>query len=120
MLNEKRIQECRFLLLNAKGNILNRVMTLSRSLRSEPQVRDEADLLADQLNETQALSHISRLRTQLLEIELALAKIERGQYGICEETAEWIEEKRLLSIPWTRFSTEGAEIHERMTQAVRF
>jgi DnaK suppressor protein len=48
----------------------------------------------------------------LIEIEFALARIENGQYGVCEETEEFIEHERLLAIPWTRFSIEGAEIRE--------
>ena len=53
------------------------------------------------------------MRNQLLEIEFALARIENGEFGICEETNEPIEEQRLLTIPWTRLSIEGAEIRER-------
>ena len=47
-----------------------------------------------------------------MEIEMALGRIERGSYGICEETEEPIELERLLTIPWTRLSIEGAEIRE--------
>lgn len=54
----------------------------------------------------------SRLREQLIEIEFALARIENGNFGICEETSEPIEIERLLAIPWTRLSIEGAEIRE--------
>jgi DnaK suppressor protein len=39
--------------------------------------------------------------------------MENGSYGTCEETGEDIEEKRLLAIPWTRLSLEGAEVRER-------
>jgi DnaK suppressor protein len=43
---------------------------------------------------------------------MALSRIESGTYGICEETEEQIEHERLLAIPWTRLSIEGAEIRE--------
>ncbi|MCM0605892.1 MAG: TraR/DksA C4-type zinc finger protein [Xanthomonadaceae bacterium] len=49
---------------------------------------------------------------QLREIDLALERIEQGTYGICEETEEEIEADRLMAIPWTRVSFEGAEIRE--------
>ena len=58
----------------------------------------------------------TRLRNQLFEIELALGKIEVGVYGVCEETEEPIEEERLLAIPWTRLSVEGAEIREDLSK----
>ena len=51
-----------------------------------------------------------RIRHLLMEIEPPM-RIERGQYGICEETEEPIETERLLAVPWTRL-IEGAEIRE--------
>ena len=38
--------------------------------------------------------------------------MEQGIFGICEETEEQIEIERLLALPWTRLSIEGAEIRE--------
>ncbi len=64
------------------------------------------------LAESEFLSMHERLRKQLMEIELALGRIEKGSYGVCEETDEPIEADRLLAIPWTRLSIEGAEIRE--------
>jgi len=49
-----------------------------------------------------------------MEIEMALGRIENGTYGICEETEEPIETDRLLAIPWTRLSIEGAELRESL------
>ncbi len=49
-----------------------------------------------------------------MEIEGALGRIEKGLYGVCEETEEIIEAERLLAIPWTRLSIEGAEIRESL------
>ena len=42
--------------------------------------------------------------------------MEQGTYGFCEETDEPIETERLLTIPWTRYSIEGAEIKEALTR----
>lgn len=64
------------------------------------------------LAESETLTLHERLRSQLLEIESALSRIENGTYGFCEETEEPIEADRLLAIPWTRLSIEGAEIRE--------
>ncbi len=50
----------------------------------------------------------------LLEIDYALARIENGKYGVCEETQELIETERLLALPQTRLSIEGAEIRESL------
>ena len=50
---------------------------------------------------------------QLREIDAAMGRIEDDEYGICEETEEPIEEERLLALPWTRLSVEGAELRDR-------
>ncbi|PIS10586.1 MAG: molecular chaperone DnaK, partial [Bdellovibrio sp. CG10_big_fil_rev_8_21_14_0_10_47_8] len=73
---------------------------------------DEIDQTVAQLAEHHFLVSQERVRRQLLEIEFALARIEAGQFGICEETQEPIEIDRLLAIPYTRLSIEGAEIRE--------
>jgi RNA polymerase-binding transcription factor DksA len=39
----------------------------------------------------------------LKEVRLALARIEGGTFGLCENGGEGIDEKRLEAIPWTRY-----------------
>ncbi|MGE3973351.1 MAG: TraR/DksA family transcriptional regulator [Bdellovibrionales bacterium] len=107
--------ECKRKLLEAKANILNRVKQGREALtNSEPEGGDEADQTARLLQESEFIANQERLRHNLLEIEMALSRIENGNYGICEETEELIEADRLLAIPWTRLSIEGAEIREAM------
>ena len=77
---------------------------------------DEADQTTAQLAENAFLVSQGRLRNQLLEIDYALARIENGAFGVCEETDETIEADRLLAIPWTRLSIEGAELREAMNK----
>lgn len=48
----------------------------------------------------------------LREIEVALRKIEDGSYGMCEESGEPIELKRLEKQPWARLSLHYAELEE--------
>ena len=73
---------------------------------------DEADQTMQLLAENDYLSTQERLKERLLEIEMALARIVEGRFGVCEETEELIEHERLLAIPWTRVSIEGAELRE--------
>ncbi len=108
------LEECKKRLLTAKMDILNRVKDARRDLQTEDRGGDEADQTVRVLAEAETLTLHERLRAQLLEIELALSRIENGTYGICEETEEPIERERLLAIPWTRLSIEGAEIRESM------
>ena len=106
------VAECKRRLLDAKTDLLNRVRQTRNDLHFEDKGGDEADQTVRILAEAETLSLQERLRSQLLEIELALSRIESGTYGICEETEEQIETDRLKAIPWTRLSIEGAEIRE--------
>jgi DnaK suppressor protein len=108
----KLVAECKRRLIAAKTDLLNRVRDARQELHFEDKGGDEADQTVRVLAEAETLSMHERLRSQLLEIELALSRIENGTYGICEETDEQIESDRLLAIPWTRLSIEGAEIRE--------
>ena len=112
-LSKELIQQCRQKLLLMKNDLLNR----SRHLRSEfaqndKNSGDEIDQTVAHLAEHNFLISQERIRVQLMEIEFALGRIESGQFGTCEETLEPIEKERLLAIPYTRLSIEGAEIRD--------
>jgi len=102
--------------MDAKQDILNRVRDRKDDLSSFDRGGDEADQTMRLLVESESLSQQERLRKQLIEIEFALARIEKGTYGLCEETEEIIEVERLLAIPWTRLSIEGAEHREAVSK----
>lgn len=112
--NMDLVHRCREKLLQTKAEILNRVETTRLQLNNDDRGGDEADQTVRVLAEGEVLRMHDRLRQQLVEIEMALGRIESGSYGICEETEEPIEADRLLAIPWTRLSIEGAEIRESM------
>lgn len=116
-ISEKLIAECRQKLLQSKQDILNRVKEARSNLDlNEEKGGDEGDQTVRVLAEQEFLSMHERLRSQLMEIESALARIENGSFGYCEETEEEIEPERLKAIPWTRLSIEGAEIRESMNK----
>lgn len=110
------IKECKTKLLSVKMELLNRVRESRSDFTFDEKGGDEADQTVRVLAEAEALTHHERMRHQLIEIESALARIESGAFGICEETEEPIEHDRLRAIPWTRLSIEGAEIRESMTK----
>ena len=116
-ISDKLVSECRGKLLQSKQDILNRVKEARSNLdQNEEKGGDEGDQTIRVLAEQEFLSMHERLRSQLMEIESALARIESGAYGYCEETDEEIEPERLRAIPWTRLSIEGAEIRESMNK----
>ena len=116
MMNGDLVEKCKSKLIETKADILNRIKEAKDAINNAEDHKggDEGDQTLRALAETEFLSMNERMRKQLMEIEMALARIESGTYGICEETEEQIEVDRLLAIPWTRLSIEGAEIRESM------
>jgi DnaK suppressor protein len=110
------IDECKQTLVQMKSDILNQLRSSHAELLEQDSGGDEADQSARQLAEHASLAQRERLRSRLLEIEFALARIEQGTFGICEETEEPIEVERLRALPYTRLSIEGAEIREAMSR----
>lgn len=117
-LDQQTVQECRKKLLLKRAEVHNRFQSARiQFIESDRRASgDEMDQTNQQLEEHSFLVNQDRLRTHLLEIEMALSRIENGMYGICEETQEPIEIDRLLAVPWTTLSIEGAEIREAMTK----
>ena len=52
-----------------------------------------------------------RDQKKLEQIQRALKKLDKNEYGICEECEEPIEEKRLMAVPFTRlcFDCQSSE-----------
>jgi DnaK suppressor protein len=82
----------------------------------EPDIADRASI------ETEvALEFRTRDRQRKLigKIDEALERIERGEYGYCEETGEPIGIKRLEARPVATLSVEAQERHERLERTHR-
>ena len=109
---QKLYDECRIKLLRVRQETMNGLQALNPALATE-MVGDEADLASAHISQTQALNQRDKFLAKIKEIDEALGRLENGTYGICEETEEPIEDKRLAAIPWTRLSLEGAEVRER-------
>lgn len=111
------ISECKKKLLAMKAELLNRAKALRAEFAAnDKHSGDEIDQTVAQLAENNFLASQERVRTQLMEIEFALSRIQSGHFGVCEETGEYIERDRLMALPFTRLSIEGAEIREAHTK----
>ena len=98
--------------------VLGRLRSTSESLdeldRSQP---TEAEEEAQELNIARPQVTLDqRGRSELAQIEDALTRIERGEYGMCETCGEPIGEGRLFAIPSAVQCVECAEEAERRTQ----
>ncbi|MDD2942672.1 MAG: TraR/DksA C4-type zinc finger protein [bacterium] len=108
----KLIEECEVELRRIQQECLDIIHDSKKSLATSIS-GDEGDMSQALEERSQSYAKQQMLEKRLTEVSAALERIQEGTYGICEETGEDIEEKRLLALPWTKYSLEGAEIRER-------
>lgn len=89
---------------------------LQEDSMAEPDIADRASLETDRSLE---LRTRDRERKLLGKIDAALARLEHGTYGYCEETEEPISLRRLEARPIATLSIEAQEWHERMERTHR-
>jgi DnaK suppressor protein len=82
----------------------------------EPDIADRASAEADRALE---LRTRDRERKLISKIDAAMARIEDGSYGYCEETGEPISIRRLEARPIATLSIEAQERHERLERTHR-
>lgn len=97
----KELERFKKLLLAQKSECLNNTRKLLKEAaqHNPDDLADETDLAASEINQNLTLRLRDRERLLLQKIEGALAKIEKGSYGVCEECEEPIEVKRLEARP---------------------
>ena len=100
------------LLRDADGTLAS----LSEGGIHEADVTDRASVETDRALE---LRTRDRARKLISKIDQALARIENGTYGYCEETDEPISLKRLEARPIATMTLEAQERHERMERVHR-
>ncbi len=59
------------------------------------------------------ISVVRALRSNLLDVERALAKMEAGTYGICERCGGEISTERLEALPWAVLCIDHAQRADR-------
>ncbi len=84
--------------------------TLQNESENHPDIADRASSESDRAIELRARD---RQRKLISKIESAIARIEDGTYGYCEDTGEPISLKRLDARPIATLSIEAQERHER-------
>lgn len=120
-MDKKRLDHFKNKLLEVKTQILNSgIMNDYEDLHvTSDDLSDEADLASSTINQQVSFSIRNREMAKLRRIEAALVRVEEGTYGICLESGDEIEEKRLETQPWAEYCLEVAEEFER-EQSQRF
>ena len=119
-MNDRQRDYFRSKLLAWKDEILRESRITLQTLQEEnvnhPDLADRASSETDRAIELRARD---RQRKLIAKIDAALARIEEGNYGFCEETGEPIGLKRLDARPIATLSLEAQERHERNERVYR-
>ena len=109
----QRLLEWRNELLRESGQTLVNMQTTSIQ---EPDIGDRASLESERSLE---LRTRDRGRKLISKIDVALERLEAGEYGYCTESGEQINIRRLIARPIATLSVEAQERHERMEKTHR-
>jgi DnaK suppressor protein len=119
-MNERQREYFRAKLLQWKEDILKEARATLLQLQDEnvnlPDLADRASSETDRAIELRARD---RQRKLIAKIDAAIARIDDGSYGYCEETGEPISLKRLEARPIATLSVEAQERHEKREKVYR-
>jgi len=119
-MNDKQREYFRAKLLAWKEDILREAKETLQHLQDENQNHpDLADRASSETDRAIELRARDRQRKLTAKIDAALARIDDGSYGFCEETGEPISLKRLEARPIATLSIEAQERHERRERVYR-
>jgi DnaK suppressor protein len=119
-MNGRQLEYFRRKLMRWKEEIVRESnMTLQHLQEDTAQEPDIADRASSETDRALELRARDRQRKLIAKIDAALARIEEGTYGYCEETGEPIGLKRLDARPIATLSLEAQERHERREKVFR-
>lgn len=115
---KKELSAFRQLLLRKRAELVGDIAQMERealqgsgALSSMPQHMAEQG--SDTYDTTLSLDLAAADRKLIKEIDDAIARIDKGTYGVCELTGKPIKQDRLEELPWARYSIEAARELER-------
>jgi DnaK suppressor protein len=119
-MNDRQREYFRGKLLAWRDDILREAKETLQHLQDESQNHpDLADRASSETDRAIELRARDRQRKLIAKIDAALARIDDGSYGYCEETGEPIAIKRLEARPIATLSIEAQERHERRERVYR-
>ena len=112
--NDAFIQKQRQRLLDLRDELVDSMSGMTRdTIRNAPEGSEasgsgqhQGDAGSDAYDRDFALSVLAKEQDALYEIEEALVRIRKGQYGICELSSRKIPQARLEAIPFARLTVE--------------
>lgn len=115
-MNKKKLEKFRKILTNQKNEILEEADKTASGLAKVKEAgeyyADLTDLATADQDQNFELRMRDRERRLLKKINEALFRIESGDFGVCDECGENIEEKRLMARPVTTLCVNCKSIQE--------
>lgn len=117
-MNGVQLEFFKKLLLQLEANILNNAKDFTQNFQNQDvvYVADVSDQASNEEVNYLNLKARNREAKLLRKIRQALALIESGEYGYCQDTGEKIGLRRLLTRPTAILTTEAQERREKMQQ----
>jgi len=119
-MNPRQLDYFREKLVTWKNEILSEsketLVNLQKESQNHPDVADRASSETDRSIELRARD---RQRKLIAKIDSALARMDDGSYGYCEETGDPIGVGRLDARPIATLSLEAQERHEKREKVYR-
>ena len=118
-MNKKKTDKFRSILESIRTKLLGDVEKSNQNVRTS-----EAEQMAD-ISDDAARTYNRQLEGEignqewqrLKQVDLAIQKIEEGEYGICSQCEEPIPEARLQVVPFTEFCTQCLSEMEKNPKA---
>jgi len=92
-------------LIEMKNEIISSLETTNK-IEPDKDIGDEIDDVTQTMEKEIAFDLSENEKNILKEIDIALSKIAKGTFGICELCGKEIEPKRLKHIPYARYCIE--------------
>jgi DnaK suppressor protein len=119
-MNDRQLEYFRRKLNDWKNEILRASQgTIDQLQEDSSHLPDITDRASSETDKALELRTRDRQRKLINKIDLALRRIEAGEYGFCEETGEPIGIQRLEARPIATLSLEAQERHERSEKVHR-
>lgn len=118
-MKKSEIKKIRDALEQRKQEILSHAATVKEPVYtiSVEDLPDEVDLASTESNQSMNIRLRDREQVLLRKIEKAFAKMDAGEYGICESCGEEISIKRLEARPVTDHCIKCKEEQERVERS---
>ena len=114
-MTKKEMEKYRRLLEHKKNGLSNELAKTrdAEEETTEESTQDIADKAVSSYTREFLYSLSDSDRNTVLQIEQALERIQEGNYGLCQNCGQLMNEKRLVAVPWAPHCVDCQELAEK-------